>query len=139
MNSAAFIKHLHKLIDEGKVSEKLINTAFARIIKLKLILGLFNDPYRYMNDKHEKETIEKLVLVKKAFVQTENFIFLLKNNGARPLSLKFRMCFALVEPMIKNTESLNGRWAIHRDHSKRVSRYSGITFYTKEVMSSSHM
>ncbi len=40
-----------------KVSEKDLNDAVRRILDMKFRLGLFEDPYRYMDKTREKEEV----------------------------------------------------------------------------------
>jgi beta-glucosidase len=48
---------LVKLVNEGKVDISLIDDAVTRILRVKYELGLFDDPYRYCNEKREKTVI----------------------------------------------------------------------------------
>ena len=48
MQGSVYLKYLKQLISEGKVSEMAINQAVRNILKLKFMLGLFDDPYRYL-------------------------------------------------------------------------------------------
>src|SRR5690606_29129213 len=55
MTGATFIKHLSKSVEEGKVSEETIDNAARRILEMKFLLGLFDDPYRYLNEERAKQ------------------------------------------------------------------------------------
>lgn len=57
MESHLYVYELVKLVQEGKVDIKLIDDAVRRILRVKFELGLFDDPYRYCNEKTEKEVI----------------------------------------------------------------------------------
>jgi len=48
MTGSNFIKHLKKSVEEGKVKEEAINTAVRRILEMKFVLGLFDDPYKFL-------------------------------------------------------------------------------------------
>ena len=57
MMSGAYRRFLKELIIEGKVDETLINEACRKILVAKFKLGLFDDPYKYCNEKREEEII----------------------------------------------------------------------------------
>ena len=54
MESNAYVENLVNLVREGKVSESLVNDAAKRILKVKFELGLFDNPYKYCDEAHEK-------------------------------------------------------------------------------------
>lgn len=54
MISTEYISHLEQLVERGEVDVALIDEAVRRILTLKFKLGLFDDPYRYLNIEREK-------------------------------------------------------------------------------------
>ena len=58
--------HLKKLVEENKVSETYINEACKRILLAKYKLGLFDDPYRYIDEEREATTAYKPEFLAKA-------------------------------------------------------------------------
>ncbi|WP_216597597.1 beta-glucosidase BglX [Persicobacter sp. CCB-QB2] len=127
MNGAAFIKHVGALIEEGKITEDHVNQAAARILELKFILGLFEDPYRYMDEEREAATIEKAEYFEEARRNAQRSIVLLKNeNNTLPLAKKEKKKVALIGPFVKERMSLNGDWAIKGDRKKSVTLEEGL-------------
>jgi beta-glucosidase len=62
-----YITHLPQLVKEGKVSMAEINNACRLILEAKYKLGLFDDPYRYVNEARNKAEImnaQKLALAR---------------------------------------------------------------------------
>ncbi len=57
MESYVYVEHLEALVKEGKIDEALIDDAAHRILKIKYELGLFDDPYKYCDEKREKQVI----------------------------------------------------------------------------------
>ncbi len=128
MNGEVFVKNLHALVKEGKVSEKTINRAAARILELKFMLGLFQDPFRYMDEAREKATVGKPEFRKVARKAAAASMVLLKNkNNVLPLQKNVAKRVALIGPMIKERRSLNGEWAIRGDRKESVTLYEGLT------------
>ena len=50
MVGEGYLKTLKKSLDEGKVTEAEITTAARRILEAKYKLGLFDDPYKYLDE-----------------------------------------------------------------------------------------
>lgn len=127
MNGAAYIQNLQQLVKEGKVAEHQINIATARILELKFLLGLFDDPYKYMDLKREEKNTMTSEFMAEALKGAERSIVLLKNeNDILPISNNTKQRIALIGPMIKERESLNGEWAIKGDRSKSVTVFEGL-------------
>src|SRR5690606_11660538 len=57
MQGGIYMKYLKKSIEEGTVSETDLDDAVRRILEMKFRLGLFEDPYRYMDETIEKEEV----------------------------------------------------------------------------------
>ncbi len=127
MISEAFVTHLRALVEEGRVSESQIDVAVARILEMKFLLGLFDDPFRYCDAQREKEVLmseDKLQLAREA---AQASIVLLKNeNRVLPLSKSSAKRVALIGPFVDERESLNGEWAMKGDRSKSVTLREGL-------------
>lgn len=127
MTGGVFLKNLKALVEEGKVSEKTIDNAVRRILEMKFILGLFDDPYRYLDAEREKSTILKPEFLQAARETAQRSIVLLKNDGFFPISTEQPKTIALIGPMIKNKTSLNGEWAGQGNREESVSLFDGLT------------
>jgi len=57
MESNAYRYNLGQLVQEGKVDIALIDDAVKRILRKKMELGLFEDPYKYSNPKREAKEL----------------------------------------------------------------------------------
>ncbi|GJM64032.1 beta-glucosidase BglX [Persicobacter diffluens] len=127
MNGAAFVQHLKTLYDQGKISEEQINIAAARVLEMKVMLGLFEDPFRYMDPEREKATIGKPEYLEEARKGAQRSIVLLKNEGdILPLQKTDGEKIALIGPMIKERNSLNGEWAIRGNREESVTIFEGL-------------
>ncbi len=127
MISEGFVSHLAQLVEEGKVSESQIDVAVARILEMKFLLGLFDDPYRYCNPELEKEVILSESNIKLAQEAAERSIVLLKNeNNILPIKKTDNVKVGLIGPFVNERMSLNGEWAIKGDRSKSVTLKEGL-------------
>lgn len=124
-----YAKHLKTLIDEGKVTEKQIDEAVSRILRVKFRLGLFEKPYT--NPGPEKERLLQPSSLSVAQSLAEESMVLLKNdNSVLPLSLKTNI--AIVGPLAKNKKDLLGSWSAHGNAADVVDLYEGLKEYFSE-------
>lgn len=127
MISEGFVTHLKELVQQGEVDEKQIDIAVSRILEMKFLLGLFDDPFRYCNAQREKEVVFSEEHLKVARESAQRSIVLLKNeNNILPLKKDAAMRVGLIGPFFHERESLNGEWAIKGDREKSVTLMEGI-------------
>lgn len=125
MVSEGFLTTLQKSVEEGKVSEETITNACRLILKAKYQLGLFDDPYRYMDDERASKEIfsdENRAVARK--IASESMVLL--KNEAEALPLKKDAKIALIGPLANNKENMVGTWSVSSDIMKSVSIYDGI-------------
>ncbi len=128
MTGAVYLKYLRRSLDEGRVSLRQIDDAVRRILRQKFLLGLFDDPYRYLDSLRERETLGKPEFRAKAREIAARSIVLLKNDGGvLPLDPGSRMTVALVGPMVSKRASLNGAWAGSGVREESVTLLEGLT------------
>lgn len=116
MMSNVYAGNLKQLVEEKLISEELIDDAVLRVLRLKNSLGLFEDPYKNIDNREEKVFLsnkENLELARKLTTKT---IVLLKNeNNILPLNHKQKI--ALIGPYADNIAIL-GSWSMFSDKSK---------------------
>ncbi|WP_370091382.1 glycoside hydrolase family 3 N-terminal domain-containing protein, partial [Winogradskyella sp.] len=123
-------KFLKNLVEEGKVSEAYINDACRRILLAKYKLGLFDDPYRYINEERENTTKYKPEFLAKAReIAAASSVLLQNNNEALPLSTNTKK-IAFIGPLVKDEYDIIGNWAAKGDRQgKALSVFEGISEY----------
>lgn len=114
MQGGIYMKYLKQSIQEGKVSEKDLNDAVRRILDMKFRLGLFEDPYRYMDKTREKEEVLSEEHLEVARDAARKSMVLLKNDK-EVLPLKQGVRIALVGPLVKDEKNIIGNWAAAGD------------------------
>jgi beta-glucosidase len=130
MESYAYVAHLQKLVEEGKVSMAVIDDAVKRILRVKFELGLFDDPYRYCSEEREKKLIYNAEHQAAALDMAKKSIVLLKNsNNVLPLS-KTQKNIAVIGALADDKNSPLGSWRIGSDDSTAVSVIEGLKKYT---------
>ncbi|MEN2414005.1 beta-glucosidase BglX [Flavobacterium mesophilum] len=112
MESNAYRYNLAALVKEGRVSIDLIDDAVKRILRKKFELGLFDDPYKYSDDKRAEKVLGNPENRKAALEVAEKSIVLLKNeNQTLPLSKNLKT-IAFIGPMVKEYKANMGFWAV---------------------------
>jgi beta-glucosidase len=120
MESRSYINNLAKLVADKKVSVSLIDDAVRRILRKKFELGLFDDPYRFINPEREKTTLNRPENVDAARDMARKSIVLLKNeNQLLPLSKNLKT-IALIGPLAKAEKELKGFWSLDVDKDQGI-------------------
>jgi beta-glucosidase len=81
MAGSTFQNGLKKALEEGRVTQAQIDEAVRRALRLKFSLGLFDDPFRYLNRERNKTEIMKPEYRTVARSVAAKSMVLLKNDG----------------------------------------------------------
>ncbi|HTD39954.1 MAG TPA: glycoside hydrolase family 3 C-terminal domain-containing protein, partial [Mucilaginibacter sp.] len=120
MESRSYINNLAKLIADKKVPITLIDDAVRRILRKKFELGLFDDPYKFINPDREKTSLNRPENVDAARDMARKSMVLLKNdNNLLPLSKNLKTV-ALIGPLVKAEKELKGFWSLDVDENKGI-------------------
>ena len=132
MMGGVYKNYLKELVEEGKVSEDYINEACRRILLAKFKLGLFDDPYRYIDEKREATTKYKPEFLAKAReIAAASSVLLQNKNQTLPLS-KGTKKIAFIGPLVKDEYDILGNWAAKGDRKgQAVSVFEGVSEYLK--------
>ncbi|WP_339681626.1 beta-glucosidase BglX [uncultured Hyphomonas sp.] len=120
MESSVYLEHLQDLVESGDVSLELIDDAVRRILRVKYELGLFDDPYRYLDESREAAVLlspENLATARKV---AERSIVLLKNDD-HLLPLKRGETVALIGALAADKDSPLGNWRAMGESDSAVS------------------
>lgn len=133
MVGGVYMNYLKQSYDEGKVSLAQIDDACKRILDVKYDLGLFEDPYRYSDEKREKATIYKPEFLDASLEVAKRSLVLLKNNN-QILPLKNNQKIAFVGPLVSDEFNIIGSWAALGDRNGfATSVKEGVTNYLKNI------
>jgi beta-glucosidase len=125
MVGEGFLTTLKKSLREGKVTQAQIDAACRRILEAKYKLGLFDDPYRYLDTtRRSREIFTDAHRRTARSIAAQTFV-LLKNQGG-VLPLQKRGTIALIGPLANNKENMPGTWSVAADHSKATTLLDGI-------------
>jgi beta-glucosidase len=126
MQSGIFNDFLAQSVIEGKVKVSDIDDAVRRILRIKMLLGLFDDPYKYCNKQRQDTLIyhpEHLAFAR-AFA-AESMVLLKNQNQTLPLS-KQTGTIAVIGPLADSKKDMIGAWSAAGDFNKSVTVLEGI-------------
>jgi beta-glucosidase len=81
MAGGTFQKGLKRALESGRVTQAQIDEAVRRVLRLKFALGLFDDPFRYLDPKRRAADLEKPEYRLAARDLAAKSMVLLKNDG----------------------------------------------------------
>jgi len=126
MTSSLYRKHLPDLVRSGEVPEALVNESVRKVLAMKAMLGLFEDPFRRIDEKREKS---RSMLPKSRAIARESgrkSIVLLKNeNDLLPLP-KSGKKIALIGPFAAGQHDLVGPWVVYGTDEKAIDLATGV-------------
>ena len=111
MVADGFLGTLEQSLNEGKVTMADIDKACRRILEAKYKLGLFDDPYRYLDAKRAKKEVytdEHRAAARQ--LATETFVLLQNKDDVLPLKRTGKI--ALVGPLANTRANMPGTWSV---------------------------
>lgn len=118
MCDKCYIENLEQLVNSGEVSEETVNEAVRRMLRIKLALGLFENPYR------EDKDIDRTQHIKDARDLASESMVLLKNNGILPIKKDTKI--ALIGPFARERRSLLGSWTLDGKAEETPNLYEAL-------------
>lgn len=126
MTDGLYNRCLEEAVREGKLDMQAIDTSVERILRAKYALGLFDDPYRFLDVKRERREIRSEAVINLARKSAASSMVLLKNDHATlPLSKQTKR-IALIGPLANNRAEVMGSWKARGEESDVVTVLDGI-------------
>jgi beta-glucosidase len=125
MVGEGFLTTLKQSLVEGSITLDDIDAACRRILEAKYSLGLFDNPYRYLDEKRAAEKIlcpEHRAAARDMAAQS---CVLLKNDS-NILPLKKSGTIAVVGPLADDRKNMPGTWAVAGEWKGCVTVLEGI-------------
>lgn len=125
MESYVYLDHLADLVGEGLVRIEDVDDAVRRVLRVKQELGLFEDPYRYIDEAREKADVLTAEHREVALRMAERSMVLLKNeDGLLPLNGDENI--ALIGALAADKDSPIGNWRAYGEKNSAVSVVEGF-------------
>ncbi|HYJ85051.1 MAG TPA: glycoside hydrolase family 3 N-terminal domain-containing protein [Pyrinomonadaceae bacterium] len=124
MVSRLYGKHASDLIKEGKLTQRIVDEAVRRILRIKFRLGLFESPYA-------DEDLERRVIFNSAYVAAarelaaRSMVLLKNDKQVLPLSKNLKS-IALIGPLADSQKDMIGSWTGDGREADAVTLLQGI-------------
>ena len=119
MASTTYHDHLENLVADGKVSLQQIDKMVARILRLKINLGLFENPYTKPEDYPALLNPEHLEAAKS--IAIKSCVLLKNDNKTLPLRKSRLKSIALVGPLADDDYEQLGTWIFDGESQHTVT------------------
>lgn len=126
MTDGLYNRCLEKLVRENCIDMNEIDASVERILRAKYALGLFEDPYRFLDNQRESREVRSASAMALARKAAASSMVLLKNaNALLPLSKQTKR-IALVGPLANNRAEVMGSWKARGEDKDVVTVLEGI-------------
>ena len=129
MEGGIYVPYLIDLVKQGKVKQEFVDDAVRRILRVKYELGLFDNPYRFLDEKREKEVIGSKANREAVLDMAKKSIVLLKNDTNLLPFKKSGQKIVLLGSLAESKNSPLGSWRIAADSNTAVSVLEGMQQY----------
>lgn len=106
-----YFSNLKQLVESGRVNADVLDNSVRRILEAKYKLGLFDDPYKYIDPAREASEIytDANRAAARAFVP-ETFVLLKNEDNLLPLAPQGKI--ALIGPLADAGSHMQGNWSV---------------------------
>jgi len=112
-------------LTDGSITIAQIDNAVRRILTIKKMLGLFDDPYRFSNKEREKKEVFSAENNAISRDVAKRSIVLLENKGVLPLNKTIKKML-IVGPLGNDKENMTGVWSAAGEGDKCISLLEGM-------------
>lgn len=124
MASATYKQYLAQLVERGKLAESVIDQAVDRILRLKLALGLFDNPYTEPGALPAFGSKQAIGIAHQA--ARESIVMLKNHDRLLPLSASTLRSLAVVGPLADAPYEQLGTWIFDGDSALSVTPLEAI-------------
>ncbi|WP_454798173.1 beta-glucosidase BglX [Novosphingobium lindaniclasticum] len=126
MQSGLYVRYLPELVKSGAVPMGTVDVAVRRILYVKAAMGLFENPWRSLDENAERSRIGTSAHRALARESAARSIVLLKNGGILPIDARNTGKIALIGPFAEDKDNVYGPWAFYGDPGQGVDIASGL-------------
>lgn len=120
----AYIENLPALVAEGKVPMSAIDEAVRRILRVKMKLGLFENPYVDVVPEKKRYLLPEY-LITAELLAAESMVLLKNETNTLPITEKYKS-IAVIGPMVKDSVHIMGFWEGMGNPSDVSTIYNGL-------------
>lgn len=124
MVGEGFLTTLKQSVEEGKVKIADINRACRLVLEAKYKLGLFQDPYRYLDPKRSANIYSAANRAAAREIAGESIVLLKNDNNLLPLK-NFKN-IAVIGPLGNDKANMPGTWSVSTNLQNSTTVYEGL-------------
>ncbi len=124
MMTFGFLSHLEELVRSGAVKESTVDQAVRNILRVKVMLGLFEHPY--VDVEAGKAVQYAPAHLASALKTAEESVVLLKNDGVLPLDRASVRNILVTGPMADAPHDQLGTWAFDGEKDHTITPLSAL-------------
>jgi len=124
MAGGAYLHHLPRLVEQGLVDQAVIDELVADILRVKIRLGLFENPFTNPSDLPEIADDHALATARQAALQSA--VLLKNDHHTLPLSARQLTSVAVIGPMADAPYEQLGTWIFDGDTQLSVTPLQAI-------------
>ena len=125
MASDLYMLHMPDLVREGTVPQSVVDASVRRVLAVKAMVGLFDDPFRRINPERERKRSMLPATLALARESGRKSIVMLKNDGdLLPLPKSAKV--ALIGPFASGQHDLIGGWCVYGSDKQAVDLATGM-------------
>lgn len=124
MVGEGYLTTLHQSLNDGKITIAEIDQACSRVLEAKYKLGLFDDPYKYIDEARVTEILTSDNRAAARDMAARSCVLL--KNDAQILPLQKKCNLALIGPLAHDRKNMLGTWSVSGDWQLSVSVLEGI-------------
>lgn len=126
MVSGIYGEKVPAMVEEGRLSEEVVNESVRRVLRAKYDIGLFEDPYRYSDpEREEAQTLTEAHRQVARELAHRSMVLLKNEQDILPLS-KDLGTLAVMGPLAEDARSTLGEWAGAGRAEDAISVIDGI-------------
>ncbi|HJP60758.1 MAG TPA: glycoside hydrolase family 3 N-terminal domain-containing protein [Gemmatimonadaceae bacterium] len=126
MSDHVYVDSIAAAVKAGRLPVALIDSAVKHVLRVKYLLGLFSDPYKFSDATREKHYTLAAGHIDAARTAAREGIVLLKNaNKTLPLKKDLRS-IAIIGPLASDSASSLGSWAADGHPAEATTVLAGI-------------
>ena len=119
MSSRSYLLHLKELIESGEVDMAVLDEAVRRVLRLKMELGLFEQPYA--RTPEQSDIYSEPILYTACRLAEESIVMLKNEGGVLPIVPEKVKRVLVVGPMADAPYDQMGTWALDGDKTHTVT------------------
>jgi len=125
MESDLYMLHLPDLVRSGAVPQAMLDRSVRRVLTMKAMLGLFDNPMRRIDPVRETARSRQPKAIALAREAARKSIVMLKNEGdLLPLAKSAKV--AVIGPFAQGQHDIIGGWCVYGDDAQGIALETGL-------------